>query len=109
MIFFVILLKAVVWVVVFRSAVRSEFTGMMIKAAAVTIFLTAVDKFSVAGNLAFSAILLTLLLYTVMSFILLPVAWRFQKRWLSLACNVAGALGAFAGVNFTMDLLRGIL
>ncbi|HBA86573.1 MAG TPA: hypothetical protein DCZ75_00900 [Geobacter sp.] len=109
MIFFAILLKPVVWVLIFRSAMKSDFKGMMGRAAAVTVILTVADKFSVAGNLAFSAILLTLLLYTVMSFILLPIAWKLQNRWVSFACNVAGTLGALAGVNFLMDFLRGLL
>lgn len=109
MIFFAILLKAVAWIVVFRSAVRADLPGMAARAAAVTLLLTAIDKFSVAGNLAFSAIILTLLLYALMSFILIPAAWRLRNRWFTLACNGAGALGALAGVNFTMDLIRSLL
>ena len=109
MIFFAILLKSIVWVVVYRSAVRSDFPGMMVRAAAIAIFLTVTDKFSVASNLAFSAIVLTLLLYAAMSFVLLPLAWKVRNRWVSLACNVAGTLGALAGVNFLMDFLRGLL
>lgn len=109
MIFFAILLKSVVWAIAFRSALRSDLRGMLLRAAAVTIFLTAVDKMSVASNLAVSAILLTLILYALMSFTLMPVAWKLKKGWVSAACNAIGILGALAGVNFTMDLLRGLL
>lgn len=109
MIFFAILLKSVAWLIAFRSGLRSDLKGMLCKAAAITVFLTAVDKFSVASNLAYPAILLTLALYALMSFVLLPVAWKLNNRWFSLACNLAGMLGALAGVNFTMDLLRGVL
>lgn len=108
MIFFAILLKSVAWVIAFRSGVRSDLKGMLLRAAAITILLTAADKVSVASNLALPAIVLTLLLYALMSFTLLPIAWKLKNRWVSLACNVTGMLGALAGVNFTMDLLRGL-
>lgn len=109
MIFFVILLKAFVWVTVFRCAMKADLGGMLLRAAAITLFLTAADKVSVASNLHLSAILLTLVLYALMSFILLPLAWKIRVGWVSLLCNVTGMLGALAGVNFTMDLLRGLL
>ena len=109
MIFFAMLLKVVAWVFTFRCATRANLSGMLLRAAGITVFLTVVDKFSVAGNLAFPAIMLTLLLYALMSFILLPAAWKLKSTAVSVACNVMGMLGAFAGVNFTMDLLRGLL
>lgn len=109
MIFFVMILKPVAWFFAFRSGIRSDLKGILLRAAGITVFLTLVDKVSVASNLAFPAILLTLLLYALMSFILMPVAWKFRNSAVSVACNVMGILGAFAGVNFTMDFLRGLL
>jgi hypothetical protein len=109
MIFFVILFKAVLWVMAFRSAVRADAPGMLLRAAAIAVTLTVLDRFSVAGNLRFSAILLTLFLYLVMSFTLIPVAWKLKNRWVSLLCNMAGMLGALAAVNFVMDLIRGLV
>ncbi len=109
MIFFAILLKSVAWVIAFRSGLRSDFRGMLLRAAAITMFLTAMDKASVASNLPLPAILLTLLLYALMSFILLPIAWKLRNFWVSAVLNAAGMLGALAGVNFTMDLIRGFL
>jgi hypothetical protein len=64
---------------------------------------------SVADNLATPAILLTLVLYGVMSFTLFPLAWKMKNSTLSMVLNLAGMIGAFAGVNFTMDFLRGFL
>ena len=64
---------------------------------------------SVASNLTFPAIVLTLVLYALMSFILLPLAWKLKNPILSVILNLMGMLGAFAGVNFTMDFLRGLL
>ncbi|HBG04461.1 MAG: hypothetical protein A2075_03385 [Geobacteraceae bacterium GWC2_58_44] len=109
MIFFVMLLKCLAWFVAFWSGIRSDLNGMLLRAAGITVFLTVADKFSVASNLALPAILLTLLLYALMSFILLPLAWKLKNTAVSVICNVIGVLGAFAGVNFTMDLLRGLL
>ena len=109
MIFFVMLLKPVVWFFVFLSGIKSDLTGMLLKAGGIAVLLTLADKVSVASNLGLQAILLTLLLYALMSFILLPVAWKLQKGAVSLVLNLIGVLGAFAGVNFTMDFLRGLL
>lgn len=109
MIFFVILLKAVLWVMAFRSAVKGSANKMVLTAAGVAVLLTVMDRFSVAENLRFSAILLTLFLYLFMSFTLIPVAWKLGNRWVSLFCGAFGALGALAGVNFTMDLIRGLV
>ena len=109
MIFFVILLKAVLWVVAFRSAVKADTAGMLLRSAGIAVILTVMDRFSVAGNLRLSAIVLTLFLYLLMSLVLIPVAWKLKNRWVSLACNLAGMLGALAGVNFAMDLIRGLV
>lgn len=108
MIFFVILLKACAWVAVFRSAMKADLPGMVLRAAAITLLLTAADKVSVASNLHLTAILLTLVLYALMSFILISLAWKLRIGWVTLTCSVIGTLGALAGVNFTMDLLRGL-
>jgi len=109
MIFIAILLKTFAWFFAFRSGMRSDLNGMLLRAAGISLFLTVADKLSVASNLAFAAIMLTLLLYTLMSFVLLPVAWKLKNSAISVFCNVMGLIGAFAGVNFTMDLLRGLL
>lgn len=109
MIFFVMLLKSVAWFFAFRSGTGSSLNGMLLRSAGIAVFLTIADKVSVAGNLAFPAIVLTLLLYALMSFTLMPVAWKLQNAAVSVIFNVMGMLGAFAGVNFTMDLLRGLL
>lgn len=107
--FVVLLLKPLAWFFAFRSGTRSGLGGMLLWAAGSTVFLTAADKVSVASNLAFPAILLTFMLYALMSFILFPVTWKFKNSALSIACTIMGMLGALAGVNFTMDLLRGVL
>jgi len=109
MFFFVMLLKPIAWFFAFRSGIRGDLNAMLLRAAGITVFLTLADKVSVASNLAFPAILLTLVLYALMSFILFPLAWRLKKATVSLVLNLMGILGAFVGVNFTMDFLRGLL
>lgn len=109
MVFFVMLLKVVFWFAAFRAGTRGSVSTMLSCAAGISVVLTLADKVSVAANLAFPALLLTLLLYGVMSFILIPLAWKVKSFGLSLICNLLGMLGAFAGVNFTMDFLRGLL
>jgi hypothetical protein len=83
--------------------------AMLLRAAGIIAALTLADKVSVASNLAFPAILLTLVLYGLMSFTLLPLAWKVKNSTLSMVLNLTGMIGAFAGVNFTMDFLRGFL
>jgi len=83
--------------------------AMLLWAAGITVFLTLIDKVSVAGNLAAPAIVLTSALYGLMSFTLLPLAWKVKNTTLSVVLNLTGLIGAFAGVNFTMDFLRGFL
>ena len=109
MIFFVMLLKPIAWFFAFRSGTKGDLNGLLLWASGITVFLTLADKVSVASNLEFPAILLTLFLYAVMSFSLLPVAWKLKNSAVSLVFNLMGMLGAFAGVNFTMDFLRGLL
>ena len=109
MIFLALLLKPVAWYVAFKSGVIENRNTMLLWAAGITAVLTLVDKVSVAGNLAPPAIMLTLVLYGLMSFTLLPLAWKAKKSALSAALNLVGMIGAFAGVNFTMDFLRGLL
>lgn len=109
MIFFMLLLKPIAWFFAFRSGIRCDLKGMLLRAAGITGFLTLADKISVASNLAFPAIMLTLLLYALMSFTLLPIAWKLKSGAAVMVCNLLGMLGAFAGVNFTMDLIRGLL
>jgi hypothetical protein len=109
MIYFVMLLKPVAWLFAFWTVTRTDLTGMLLRAAGITAFLTVADYLSVASNLQLPAILLTLVLYALMSFILMPLAWKLKNIWVSIICNVMGVLGALAGVNFTMDFLRGLL
>lgn len=109
MVLLALLLKPVIWLVVFRSAIKGTSNAMLLRAAGVTGVLTLVDKVSVASNLAPPAILLTLILYGAMSFTLLPLAWKVKNTVFSTALNVAGVVGAFAGVNFTLDVIRGFL
>lgn len=109
MIFFLMIVKALVWVVAFISGTRRGAKGMLLHAVGITLFLTLVDKVSVASNLDLRAIALTLALYGLMSFTLLPLAWKVRNTAFGIALNLFGALGAFAGINFTMDFLRGLI
>lgn len=109
MIILALLLKPVAWYVAFKSGVIENMNTMLLWAAGITIALTLADKVSVASNLAIPAIMLTLLLYAVMSFTLLPLAWKVKNPTLSALLNLAGMIGACAGVNFTMDFIRGFL
>ena len=106
---FALILKPIAWLAAFRLGTRGDMDATLLAAAGITVVLTLVDKVSVASNLKFSAIVLTLVLYTLMSFTLIPLAWKVKKRAPSLALNLLGTLGAFAGVNFTMDLVRGFI
>ena len=101
--------KPIAWWLVFRCATKSTMKAMLLWAAGITAGLTLADRFSVASNLATPAILLTLALYGLMSFTLIPLAWKVKQTSLSVVLNLLGLLGAFAGVNFTMDVLRGFL
>lgn len=105
---FVMLLKALLWSVAFWFGMKSGRNGMLVISGAVAVLLTVMDKFSVAYNLGVMPIVLTLVLYLLMSFLLLPIAWKVRDTTVSFLCNILGMLGAFAGVNFTMDLLRAL-
>jgi hypothetical protein len=109
MILLALFLKPVAWYIAFKSGIIENMNAMLLWAAGIAVVLTLVDKVSVASNLSISAILLTLALYGLMSFSLIPLAWKAKKTKLSLVLNLAGMIGAFAGVNFTMDFLRGFL
>ncbi|MDU0459102.1 MAG: hypothetical protein RW306_10270 [Geobacteraceae bacterium] len=100
-------LKPVAWYIAFKSGIIENMNTMLLWAAGITVVLTLVDKVSVADRLPVSAILLTLALYGLMSFTLFSLAWKAKKSKLSVVLNVVGMIGAFAGVNFTMDFLRG--
>lgn len=108
MVILALFLKPVAWYVAFNSGVIENLKTMLLWAAGITLVLTLVDKFSVAENLDSSAILLTFVLYALMSFTLLPMAWRTKNTKIQIALNVFGLLGAFAGVNFTMDFIRSV-
>lgn len=105
MIYLVMAVKSAAWLFAFWFGIGRGLIGMLLQATAITLFLTVADKLTVAGDLPLSAILLTLLLYALMSFILLPVAWKMKNPAVSLGCNVMGTMGAFAMVNFTIIYL----
>lgn len=100
-------LKPFAWYIAFKSGIIENRKTMLLWAAGITVVLTLVDKVSVASRLPVSALLLTLALYGLMSFTLFPLAWKAKKLKLSVLLNVVGMIGAFAGVNFTMDFVRG--
>jgi hypothetical protein len=100
-------IKPVAWYIAFKSGVIENRNKMLLWAAGITVVLTLLDKVSVADRLPVSALLLTLALYGLMSFTLLSLAWKTKNAKLSVVLNVVGMIGAFAGVNFTMDFLRG--
>jgi hypothetical protein len=108
MVLFVMLLKAAVWFLAFWYGMRSNRNLMLATAGLAAIVLTVMDKFSVAFNLGVMPIVLTLVLYLLMSFLLLPIAWKVRDTTVTFLCNILGMVGAFAGVNFTMDLVRGL-
>jgi len=109
MVFLALFLKPVAWYVAFKSGTIENMKTMLLWTVGITFGLTLVDKVSVASNLPFKAILLTLVLYGLMSFILIPLAWKIKNTALSVVLNIMGMIGAFAGVNFTMDFIRGLL
>lgn len=109
MVILALFLKPIAWYVAFKSGVIENMNTMLLWAAGISVVLTLVDKMTVAGNLPIQAILLTLVLYGLMSFTLMPLAWKVKKPALSVVLNLVGMIGAFAGVNFTMDFLRGFL
>lgn len=106
MIYLVMFLKSAAWAVAFWLGINRALKGMLLSSAAIAVFLTVTDKLTVSADLALVDILLTLLLYAMMSFLLLPIAWKLKDPAVSLACNVTGTLGALAVVNFTMDFIR---
>lgn len=109
MVILALFLKPIAWYIAFKSSIIENMNSMLLWAAGITVVLTLVDKVSVASNLAAPAILLTLVLYGLMSFTLLTLAWKMKKSKLSVVLNLVGIIGAFAGVNFIMDFLRGFL
>jgi hypothetical protein len=109
MVLLALFLKPVAWYIAFKSGIIENMNAMLLWAAGITVVLTLADKVSVADRLPVTAILLTLALYGLMSFTLLPLAWKAKKTKLSVVLNLVGMIGAFAGVNFTMDFLRGFL
>lgn len=106
MVLFVMLVKTAVWFCAFWFGMKSSRSLMLATAGSVAMVLTVMDTFSVAFNLGIMPIVLTLVLYLLMSFILLPIAWNVRDTTVTFLCNILGMVGAFAGVNFTMDLLR---
>jgi hypothetical protein len=107
MILLALFLKPIIWFFVFKSATSGSLRSTLLWAAGIAVVLTLADKVSVASNLSESAIALTLFLYGLMSFTLLPLGWKLKKAPLAMLLNLMGVLGAFAGVNFTMDCIRG--
>lgn len=104
MIYLIMFVKTAAWVACFWYGIRRGWKGMLLCAAAISIFLTLADNLVAAGTV--SVLVLTLLLYALMSFFLLPLAWKVKSPAVSMACNVAGTYGAFAVVSFTIDFLK---
>jgi len=109
MVVIALLFKPIAWFFAFRSGTRGNSDSMLLWAAGITVFLALIDKVSVASNLATQAIVLTLVLYVLMSFTLIPIAWKVNNKTFSMVLNLIGMIGAFVGVNFTMDVLRGLM
>ena len=109
MIILVLILKPIAWFFAFRFSTRGNIDAMMLSAVGIIVILTLADVVSIASNLGYPAILLTLVLYTLMSFTLIPLAWKVQKTTLSAVLNLTGMIGAFAGVNFFMDFIRSLV
>jgi hypothetical protein len=105
MIYLAMGIKSLAWLLAFWFGIGRGRKGMLLLAAAVTLFLAAVDGVAVAGARPFPGMLLSLVLYALMSFTLLPVAWKMKNPAVSLGCNVMGTLGALAVVDFTMNFL----
>lgn len=102
------IVKGALWSLAFWFGMRSGRNAMLVTAGLVAIVLTLMDMFSVAFSLGVMPMVLTLVLYLLMSYILLPIAWTVRDTTVTFLCNILGMVGAFAGVNFTMELLRGL-
>jgi hypothetical protein len=105
MVYLVMFFKSLAWALAFWVGIRRELKGMLLSCVAITLCLTVTDELTVAAHPALSTVALTLLLYAMMSFMLLSIAWKLRHPAVSLACNVMGTLGAFAVVNFTIAFL----
>ena len=105
MIYLVMFLKSVGWLFAFWSGIRCRLRGMLLWAIGITVFLTLADVLSDTGHLELPGILLTLLLYMVMSFFLLALSWKVRSPAVSMACNVMGTMGAFAVVSMTVNFV----
>lgn len=108
MIYLFMLLKTVAWLTAFFLGIRRGWKEMLLWAGAISVILTVADKLIFAGIVSFHAVLLTFLLYALMSVFLLSLAWKLQDPAVSLACNVMGTLGAFAVINFMTTFLKAV-
>lgn len=106
MIFVALFLKPIIWLTVFWTIRGDSFKHMLLWAVGTTFVLTIIDSVSVASNLPRFTIVLTLVLYAVMSLTLMPLAWMMKNARYSKALNGLGVLGSIAGVNFAMDCIR---
>lgn len=109
MIYFVMFLKSAAWAFSFWIGIRRGVKGMLLWAAGISVFLTLADGVTGSAGTHYFPILLSMFLYTLMSFLLLPIAWKMRNPAVSMACNLAGTLGAFAMVHFTMEFITGTL
>jgi hypothetical protein len=109
MIYLVMLVKTVAWLFAFWFGIRRSLREMLIWATAISVILTVIDEVAVAAIPTYPSILVSMLLYAMMSFFLFPLAWKMKNIAVSLACNVMGSLGSLAVVNFTMIYLTGQL
>ncbi|MCM0081620.1 hypothetical protein L4X63_08480 [Geomonas sp. Red32] len=105
MIYLLMLVKTAGWLFAFWFGIRGGMRRMLCWAAAATLFLTAADVVYRWAGPAVAASLVTLLLYALMSFLLIPVAWKVRNPAVTLACHVAGTCGAYSFVYFAMNFL----
>ncbi|GFO56312.1 hypothetical protein GMSM_33190 [Geomonas sp. Red276] len=105
MIYLLMLVKTAGWLCAFWFGIRGGMKRMLFWAAAAAVFLTVADVVYRSAGPAGAVSLVTLLLYAVMSFLLIPVAWKLRNPAVTLACHVAGTCGAYSFVYFTMNFL----
>lgn len=107
MIYLVMFVKTFAWVTAFWLGIRRGRNEMLLCAAGVSLFLTLVDDFIITDPQRASVLALSLVLYSLMSFFLMPVAWKVRNAAVSVACYVAGSYGAYAIVHFWVEYLGG--
>ena len=103
MIFFIMFLKAAAWSSAFWAGIRCQLKGMLLWTVGITVFLTLVDELVMAKDVSSARLLLSLVLYLLMSFLLVPLAWKLKNPAVSMACNVMGTWCSFFAVNVAVN------